>query len=98
MSNGHFFTSIGRTLSLSIESVHVHVSNPCPAVQREQMSNYKKGWRNEQKSIEIFEAAGYRCLRSGGSFGDFDFIAVGPNDVVLVQVKSNRWTSAVEEE
>lgn len=55
-----------------------------------------KGTRNEYKSIRLFEAAGYRCMRSAGSIGTFDFIAIGSTDVVLCQVKSNEWPPRLE--
>ena len=57
-----------------------------------------KGTRNEHRSMRLLELAGYRCTRSGASLGVFDIIAVGPTDIVLLQVKSNSWPGAVEME
>lgn len=62
------------------------------------MTNYQKGYRNEQKSIEIFESAGYRVIRSGGSFGEIDLVAINSQGIILCQVKTGRWTSPAEEE
>jgi hypothetical protein len=58
----------------------------------------RKGSRNEHRSISLLEAAGYRCSRSAASLGVFDVIGVGPTDVLLVQVKSNRWPGREEME
>ena len=55
------------------------------------MNNKKKGWRNEHKSMARDRAAGALVLRAGGSLGLFDYIALFPDFVRLVQVKSNRW-------
>jgi Holliday junction resolvase len=57
-----------------------------------------KGTKNEHRSMTILEAAGYACTRSGASLGVFDIVGIGPTDVVLLQVKSNRWPSEVEME
>ena len=46
--------------------------------------------------MKLLEAAGYRCLRSAGSFGDWDFLAVGPTDLVLVQVRSRDFPGPME--
>jgi hypothetical protein len=58
----------------------------------------RKGNRNEYRSIRLLEAAGYQCTRSGASLGVFDVIAIGSKDVVLLQVKSNRWPDEAEME
>ncbi|MBI3425030.1 MAG: hypothetical protein HY011_19005 [Acidobacteria bacterium] len=60
------------------------------------MNAKAKGNRNEYKTIRMLEAAGYQCTRAAASLGAFDVIAVGPADVLLVQVKSNAWPRAVE--
>ena len=36
------------------------------------------------------EALGYRCTRAAASLGEWDVIAIGPNDTRLIQVKCNR--------
>lgn len=54
------------------------------------MNSKAKGSRNERRSRALLEAAGYQVTRSGGSLGAFDLVGIGPSDVVLVQVKSNR--------
>lgn len=48
-----------------------------------------KGNRCEHKSIQMLEAAGYRCTRAAASLGDWDIIGIGSTDIVLVQVKAN---------
>jgi len=52
------------------------------------MNAKRKGTRAEHRAIRILEAAGYICTRAGGSLGLFDVIAVGPQDVRLIQVKA----------
>jgi Holliday junction resolvase len=48
--------------------------------------------------MRLLEASGYTCTRASASIGIFDVIAIGSRDVVLVQVKSNRWPLEVEME
>lgn len=57
----------------------------------------KKGNRNEHKSIKWLNERGCYCVRSGGSLGLFDIVALCPRGVELVQVKSNRWPGTVEQ-
>lgn len=52
--------------------------------------NYRRGYENERKTMRVLEAAGYETFRMAGSHGMFDVIAVGKNDVRLIQVKSGR--------
>jgi Holliday junction resolvase len=60
------------------------------------MNAKAKGTRNEHKSIRLLESAGYRCTRAAASLGTFDIVAVGPADVVLVQVKTRDWPGSAE--
>jgi Holliday junction resolvase len=60
------------------------------------MNTKKKGSKNERRSIRILEAAGYCCLKAGASLGVFDIVGIGSHDIVLCQVKSNRWPLAAE--
>lgn len=46
--------------------------------------------------MQLLEAAGYRCVRSGGSLGEWDVVGISSLDVVLVQVKSNRNPGTLE--
>jgi Holliday junction resolvase len=57
-----------------------------------------KGTRNEQRSRTLLEASGYAVTRAAGSLGAWDLIGIGPTDLVLVQVKSNRAPSPAERE
>jgi uncharacterized protein with GYD domain len=58
----------------------------------------RKGARSEYKSRDLFILAGYRVTKAGGSLGEWDLIAIGPHDVILCQVKSNRWPGKLEME
>lgn len=62
------------------------------------MNSKAKGSRNERRSIEIFEAAGYQCTKSGGSLGAWDVIAISPTDFIVCQVKTSSWPGSVEME
>ena len=62
------------------------------------MNAKRKGSRNEHRTMDLLEAAGYACTRAAASLGIFDVIGVGSADVVLVQVKSNEWPRADEME
>jgi len=63
------------------------------------MKNSKrKGSRNEHRSMQLLEASGYACTRAAASLGAFDIIGISANDVVAVQVKSNRWPEGDEME
>ncbi len=62
------------------------------------MNTKAKGSRNERKSMTLFEALGYNCIKSGASLGVFDVIAIGLNNIILCQVKTNAWPSETEME
>lgn len=62
------------------------------------MNAKAKGARNERRTIALLQAQGYSCTKSGGSLGVFDVIGIGADDIVLCQVKSNRWPSPAEME
>lgn len=57
-----------------------------------------KGSKNERRSIAILEAAGYQCMKAGGSLGVWDICGIGSQDFVLVQVKSRDYPGTVEME
>lgn len=57
-----------------------------------------KGNRQEYRTMRLLEAAGYSCCRAAASLGAWDVIGIGPTDIVLVQVKSNKWPGSVEME
>jgi len=48
--------------------------------------------------MALFERAGYRCIRSAASKGEWDFVAISASEIILVQVKTGRWASGVEME
>lgn len=60
------------------------------------MSRYDKGRRLEYRTMRLLEGLGYSCYRTAGSHGEWDVIAIGPNDVKLVQSKANRRPGSVE--
>ena len=62
------------------------------------MNTKRKGTRNEHRSMELFEAAGYRCTRAAASLGEWDFVGIGSVDIVLCQVKTRDWPSSAEME
>lgn len=70
-------------------------TDPAP---RKRPNAKRKGTRNEHRSIEILEAAGYRCTRSAASLGEWDIVGIGTTDTVLVQVKTGRWPGSEEME
>ena len=63
------------------------------------MNCKRKGTRAEHRAMRILECAGYVCTRASASLGLFDVIAIGPDDVRLVQVKAgSSYLSTVERE
>ena len=57
-----------------------------------------KGSRRERQTMKLLESRGYACTRAAASLGTFDVIAIGPDDVLLCQVKSNVWPRSAEME
>lgn len=51
------------------------------------MSHYSDGRRDEYKARDDLQANGYSVIRSAGSKGAVDLIAVKPGEVLFVQVK-----------
>jgi Holliday junction resolvase len=67
------------------------------------MTNYKKGWRFEHRTQKYLTKIGYYVIRSYGSKGLFDLIAVPPsndkgihNYPLLIQAKSNGYVPKEE--
>jgi uncharacterized protein with GYD domain len=56
----------------------------------------RKGTRNEHRSRLLLEASGYRVTRAAGSMGTWDLVAIGAQDVVLIQVKTRDWPGLLE--
>ena len=53
------------------------------------MTRYAKGRRAEYKTMRVLEAAGYTTLRTAGSHGVADVVALGSTGAVrLISVKS----------
>ena len=50
-----------------------------------------KGRQNEYRSRAILEQAGYYVIRAAGSYGFWDLIGIGTQDIILVQVKTRDW-------
>lgn len=62
-------------------------------------TNYLKGYNNELRTIGRLRRRGYYVLRSSGSHGLFDIVALRPDpdqDVLLIQVKTNRQPGPAE--
>ena len=62
------------------------------------MNRKAKGTRNEYRSIQILETAGYRVTRAAASLGQWDLLGVSATDFILVQVKTRDWPSLAEME
>ena len=63
------------------------------------MNAKAKGARAEHKAMRILEAAGYSCVRAGGSLGMFDVIAMNEHGYKCLQVKSGgEYCSKIERE
>jgi Holliday junction resolvase len=62
------------------------------------MNGKAKGTRNEHRSIQLLEAAGYQCTRAAASLGTWDIVGIGSHDVVLVQCKTRDWPGSAEME
>lgn len=57
-------------------------------------ANYVAGRNLEYKRKKVWEAEGFRVLRTAGSHGDFDLIAYRPRSpVVLIQCKKVKTAS-----
>lgn len=50
-------------------------------------TNYSRGASAEYRAIEHLEGVGYFCVRSAGSHGPVDLVAIGPTGIRLIQVK-----------
>lgn|SRR5215207_4479993 len=68
------------------------------ANRRRGRNNKRKGTKSEHRSMLRHVQSGAFCIRSGGSLGLFDFLAVYPSVLVFIQVKSNRWPGKAEME
>jgi hypothetical protein len=62
------------------------------------MNAKRKGTRNEHRSMQLLEAAGYACTRAAASLGAWDIIAISSRDIVLVQCKTRDWPGSAEME
>jgi len=62
------------------------------------MNTSAKGRRNEHRSRDLLEAAGYRVTRAAGSLGAWDLVGISATDIVLCQVKTRDWPSRAEME
>jgi Holliday junction resolvase len=60
------------------------------------MNAKAKGSRIERKSRDMLEHCGYLVIKSAASLTPFDLVAIGADDVLLIQCKANRWPSAEE--
>lgn len=51
-------------------------------------SNYVKGARVERKALDQLEKDGYLVIRSAGSHSPFDIVAIGKEEIRLIQLKA----------
>jgi uncharacterized protein with GYD domain len=56
----------------------------------------RKGTQREHRSMALLERAGYLCTRAAASLGAWDIVAIGSQDVILLQVKSRDWPGSAE--
>lgn len=62
------------------------------------MNTKAKGSRRERQARKLLEATGHYVVKSGGSLGIFDLVALGPTGARLIQVKSNEKPRPAERE
>jgi len=60
--------------------------------------SYKKGYMFERQIFHLFESAGFYCVRSAGSHGVFDIIAIKHGISFGVQCKYNNHISEAEKQ
>jgi len=53
------------------------------------MTAYERGAAFERRVKADLEKRGYRCIRSAGSHGPVDIVAIGPAHYLLVQAKTD---------
>ena len=58
--------------------------------------SYKKGYQFERQIFHLFQSAGYYCIRSAGSHGCFDIIAIKNAMAFGVQCKYNNHITPAE--
>jgi len=62
------------------------------------MNSKRKGTLREHRSMALLEASGYQCVRAAASLGCWDIVAIGSQDIILLQVKSRDWPGSAEME
>jgi len=60
--------------------------------------SYKKGYRFERQIFHLFESAGFYCVRSAGSHGTFDILAVKAGITFGIQCKYNNHITEAEKQ
>lgn len=58
----------------------------------------QEGYRTERKAMEILRRSDFYVVRSGGSLGPIDLVALRRDAVLLIQCKTNRSPSLEEME
>jgi len=59
-------------------------------VKMNREGNYKKGRKGEYEVINKLREKGYIAVRTAGSHGPFDVIAIKNNTILLIQVKTGK--------
>lgn len=57
------------------------------------MNQYQRGRRVEQEVIDFLGSRGYDCIRSAGSKGAADIVAVHDGEICFIQVKISEKTA-----
>jgi len=50
--------------------------------------HYQRSYRAERKAFKQLEKEGYHCIRASSSKGVCDVVAIGRNDIRLVEIKA----------
>ncbi len=58
---------------------------------------YRKGYKFEREIFNLFQSAGYYCIRSAGSHGIFDIVAIKNGVTFGIQCKYNNHINRREE-
>ena len=60
--------------------------------------SYRRGYMFERQIFHLFESAGFYCIRSAGSHGCFDILAVKAGIAIGIQCKYNNHLTEVEKQ
>ncbi len=86
--------------SLTIRLVLKSVVNGLKEVERKLMtnSNYLKGRKKEYKLKKEYQDKGYLVLRSAGSHGFADLVAINDKEIIFIQCKPKHFSETKRQE